>query len=72
VVGIRGGGSHPTGEITNSGEDFRRKSTDDVNVADVAVGRKARESELGFSMLKPASRVIQPKGRKSELVLRIS
>jgi hypothetical protein len=57
-VAIRGGSNHPMGEVTNSSEDFGRKSTDDVNITNVAVGRKSSEHEFGFSMLKPASRVV--------------
>jgi hypothetical protein len=71
-IGFRGGVGHATCEITDGSENFGRKSTDDVNVTDVTVGWEASESELGFSMLKPASRVIQPKGWQSELMLGIS
>jgi hypothetical protein len=64
-IGFRGSGDDPTGEVTHSSEDLGRKSTDDVNIADIAVGRQTSKREFGLSMLEPASRVIQPKGRKS-------
>jgi hypothetical protein len=42
-----------------------------VNITDVRVGWKASESKLSLSMLKPASRIIEPKGWQSEFVLGI-
>jgi hypothetical protein len=42
-----------------------------VDIADIAISRQTCEGEFSLSMLEPTSRVVQPKGRESKLVLRI-
>jgi hypothetical protein len=67
-----GGISYHTCEITDSGKNLRRESMNDVDITDVRIGWEACEGKFSLCVLKPASRVIQPKGRQGKLVLRIS
>ncbi len=67
-VGSRSLRRHHANQVANSGDDVRRESAQDMAVAYVTVGRKVRNRELCFSIMKPANRVLFPERRQHEAV----
>jgi hypothetical protein len=65
-MGSRGLRRHNANQITDGGDDIRRKSTQNVTVTQIAVRRKTRNYEFCLSIVEPAYRVLLPEGGKNK------
>ncbi len=61
AVGSDGLRRHHANQVSNTGDDVRRESAQDVAVAYKTVGGKVGNCKFRFCIVKPANRVLLPK-----------